>query len=86
MASRDITGTGRPFDGVISPATPFAAPPQYAFEHYHYTSTWNITDQSCTTFPVTFVDPDVDEKPTYEPRNEAEKRIWDGCKHACYCL
>ena len=26
-ASREMTGTGRPFDGVISPTSPFSAPP-----------------------------------------------------------
>lgn len=81
MATKKLTGTGRPFDGVISPATPFSAPPRYTFEHYHYTSTWNITDQSCTTFPVTFVDQDRDRKGEYEARNEAETRIWERCKY-----
>ena len=27
-ASREVTGTGRPFDGVISPTSPFSAPPK----------------------------------------------------------
>ncbi|WVW86757.1 hypothetical protein I302_108811 [Kwoniella bestiolae CBS 10118] len=78
LSSREVTGTGRPFDAVISPVTPHSACPKMAFnDHVAYTSMWNITDYSATTFPVDFVDPSVDAKITHEARNEVEKKIWD---------
>ncbi|WWC65718.1 uncharacterized protein I303_108340 [Kwoniella dejecticola CBS 10117] len=78
LSSKTVTGTGRPFDAIISPVTPFAACPKMAFGgHVTYTSMWNIVDYSATTFPVGFVDPSLDTKPAYESRNETEKGIWD---------
>ncbi|TYJ57847.1 hypothetical protein B9479_001457 [Cryptococcus floricola] len=78
LASKDVTGTGRPFDAVISPVTQHSACPKKAYgDHVTYTSMWNITDCSATTFPVGFVDSAVDKKEEYEPRNDVEKIIWD---------
>ncbi|WWC73537.1 uncharacterized protein I206_107509 [Kwoniella pini CBS 10737] len=78
LSSKSVTETGRPFDGIISPVTPFSACPKMAFGgHVAYTSMWNITDYSATTFPVSFVDPTVDLKTPYEARNEVEKEVWD---------
>lgn len=78
MASKELTSTGRPFDGVITPVSPFSAPPHYTFEHVTYTSIWNITDQPGAVFPVTRVTPN-DAKPevVHDLRNDVEKRIWD---------
>ncbi|WVQ66347.1 uncharacterized protein L199_004526 [Kwoniella botswanensis] len=78
LSSKEVTGTGRPFDAIISPVTPHSACPKMAFnDHVAYTSMWNITDYSATTFPVGSVDPSVDGKTVYETRNEVEKKIWD---------
>ncbi|WWD20157.1 hypothetical protein CI109_104633 [Kwoniella shandongensis] len=80
LKSKDVTGTGRPFDAVISPVTQHAACPKMAYnDHVAYTSIWNIMDYSATTFPVSQVDPkkDKDNKSAYEARNEVEKKIWD---------
>ncbi|WRT69538.1 uncharacterized protein IL334_006525 [Kwoniella shivajii] len=78
LSSKEVTGTGRPFDAIISPVTQHSACPKMAFnDHVAYTSMWNITDYSATTFPVSKVDPSIDSKPTYETRNEVEKKIWD---------
>ncbi|OWZ61424.1 hypothetical protein AYX15_06373 [Cryptococcus neoformans] len=78
LASKDVTGTGRPFDGLISPVSMHSACPKMAFnDHVTYTLMWNIMDYSATTFPVSFVDSQLDKKPAYEPRNETEKKIWD---------
>ncbi|KAK8849532.1 hypothetical protein IAR55_004866 [Kwoniella newhampshirensis] len=78
LQSKEVTGTGRPFDAIISPATPHSACPKMAFSnHVAYTSIWNIMDYSATIFPVSKVDPKVDAKTEYSPRNETEKKIWD---------
>lgn len=78
MASASLTGTGRPFDGVISPVTAYAACPHHTFEHVTYTSIWNITDQPGAVFPVTRVTTnDAKPEPTGEHRDDLEKRIWD---------
>lgn len=37
-------------------------------------------DYSATTFPVSFVDAQLDKKPAYEPRNEIEEKIWERCE------
>ncbi|TXT15767.1 hypothetical protein VHUM_00270 [Vanrija humicola] len=79
MASKSLTGTGRPFDGVITPVTAYSAPPHHTFEHVSYTSMWNITDQSSVVFPVGFATPN-DAKPSGgigEYRSDMEKRIWE---------
>ncbi|CAD6579277.1 MAG: hypothetical protein TREMPRED_002440 [Tremellales sp. Tagirdzhanova-0007] len=79
-ASVEVTGTGRPFDGVISPTSPFSAPPKYGTFQPSYTSIWSITDQPTCVFPVTTVDERADVKSesdlAREGRNDAEKAIW----------
>ncbi|OCF37149.1 amidase [Kwoniella heveanensis BCC8398] len=78
LSTKEITGTGRPFDALLSPVTAYSACPKYAFDfHVTYTSMWNITDYSCTTLPVTYVDPAKDVKGPFEGRSELEQRIWD---------
>lgn len=49
-------------------------------DHVAYTLMWNIMDYSATTFPVSFVDAQLDKKPAYEPRNEIEEKIWERCE------
>lgn len=78
MASTEEAGTGRPFDGVITPVTAYASCPHHSFEHVTYTSIWNITDQSSCVFPVTFVqETDVKDGAPDQWRNDVEQRIWD---------
>ena len=80
MATAKQTGTGRPIDGLLSPTTPWAASPKHGFEFYiPYTGTWNLTDQSATTFPAGISTlEDVNEG--YVGRNEIERKIWERCK------
>jgi amidase len=80
MATAQQTGTGRPIDGLLSPTTPWAASPKYGFEFYiPYTGTWNLTDQSATTFPAGISTlEDVDDG--YVGRNEIERKIWERCE------
>lgn len=77
-ATAELSGTGRPFDGVISPVTAYASCPRYTFAHVTYTSVWNITDQSSAVFPVTRVtETDVRPDNLGEYRNAEEKAVWD---------
>jgi len=59
------TGTGRPVDGIICPAAPYAAPPHGYNRYANYTTVWNVLDYTASVFPVTAVDPTIDVK---EPR------------------
>lgn len=77
MASKELTGTGRAFDGVISPVTAYSACPHHTFEHVTYTSIWNITDQAAAVFPVTRVTLNDIKETKREHRDDVEKRIWD---------
>lgn len=80
MATASRTGTGRPIDGLLSPTTPWAACPKYGFDFYiPYTSTWNLTDQSSTTFPAGFATLD-DVHDGYVGRNDKERNIWAKCE------
>jgi amidase len=77
-ATAELTGTGRPIDGLISPVTAYASCPRYTFAHVTYTSVWNITDQSSAVFPVTRVtEADVAPTDLGEFRNAEEKAVWD---------
>jgi len=60
------TGTGRPVDAIICPATPFVAPPHGHFSYGHYTTVWNALDYTASVFPVTTVDPVLDVKQSRE--------------------
>ena len=81
VATKELTGTGRPIDGLISPSTPWAACPKYGFDFYiPYTSTWNLTDQSASVFPSGHVSTLEDVAEGYVGRNEKEKAIWEKCE------
>jgi amidase len=78
MASAEVSGTGRPFDGVISPVTAYSACPHHSFEHVTYTSLWNITDQAAAVFPVTRVTADDAHPADFadrEHRDDIERRV-----------
>jgi amidase len=81
VATKERTGTGRPIDALISATTPWAAAPKYGFDFYiPYTSTWNLTDQSATTFPSGHVGELGDVEPGWVGRNDKEKAIWGRCE------
>lgn len=92
MESSSTTGTGKPFDAVISPTSPYSACPHGTFGWVAYTAMWNLCDQTSCVFPVTKVDPEIDVKEGYEGRNDIEKSIWERCKSSfrsvlgCYCF
>lgn len=78
-ASASKTSTGRPIDGIIMPATPFAGNPNGKFHDYvGYTSPFNLLDYSAGTFPVTRADKDVDsrEDGRLEFYSRTDEAVW----------
>jgi len=55
------TGTGRPVDAIISPATAYPAPPHGLNTDSFYTTIVNAMDYATCCFPVTTVDPELDQ-------------------------
>lgn len=54
QATREVSGTGRPFDGVIAPVAPYPAAKRYQFpiREGTYTFVWNLVDQTSLVFPA----------------------------------
>ncbi|KAI0322719.1 general amidase [Amylostereum chailletii] len=61
-ATSTSTSTGRPVDAIISPAAPYASAPHGKNSSAGYTMVWNGFDYTACTFPVTKVDPAIDQK------------------------
>ncbi|PLN81992.1 amidase [Aspergillus taichungensis] len=59
-STAELTGTGRPVDGVISPCAPHAAVLPLKYRHVGYTSIFNLLDYTSVVFPVTHADQTVD--------------------------
>lgn len=80
--TRKVSGTGRPFDGLISPVTAFPACPHYTFAYTGYCCLWNLADFSAVSFPAGNVKrADVkSEMLSGGFRNADEKSIWDHCE------
>ncbi|KAL1673882.1 amidase signature domain-containing protein [Schizophyllum commune] len=77
IATKELTGTGRPIDALLCPAAPSAAPPHAQFEYTGYTSFFNFVDLPAAIIPVTRVDPEVDaEDQEYTPKSELEARVY----------
>ncbi|KZT35454.1 amidase [Sistotremastrum suecicum HHB10207 ss-3] len=81
-ATVEITGTGRPVDGIISPPTPYGATPHGLNTDAFYTTLWNILDYATAGFPVTTVDPilDAQKPPPHEFYNHEDEAIYNLCK------
>jgi len=72
------TGTGRPIDAIICPASPYPAPPHGSNRNAWYTALWNALDYTVAVLPVTTVNPDLDiQHPPHEFRNYEDKWIYD---------
>lgn len=78
--SKEVTGTGRPWDGVIAPTLPNPAHTHYKAHYSGYTSLWNVADFTGVDFPAG-VSKSTDTKPAdFTPRNDTEKKAWDDCE------
>ncbi|KAK2743324.1 Acetamidase [Onygenales sp. PD_40] len=73
-STAQLTGTGRPIDGVFCPTAPFAASRQRNNFYVNYTSFVNVLDYSSIVIPVTLADKTVDVKePDFSPLSEEDK-------------
>lgn len=59
-STAELTGTGRPVDGLICPLAPHAAVIPTQFNYVGYTSFVNILDYTSVALPVTFADRSID--------------------------
>lgn len=72
------TSTGRPVDAIISPVAPFPPPPHGKYKVLEYTFVWNALDYPACVFPVTKVDPALDQpKPAHKFLSEADKTTYE---------
>ncbi|ERF71857.1 hypothetical protein EPUS_01772 [Endocarpon pusillum Z07020] len=78
-STTEFTGTGRPVDGVITAAAPFAAAPPLGYTYYGYTMFVNGLDYTSVVIPVTTVDKSLDVVDhSYQPLNDIDKTIQNG--------
>ncbi|ESK92480.1 general amidase [Moniliophthora roreri MCA 2997] len=72
------TGTGRPVDAIIGPATAYSAVPHGLNVDSFYTTMCNAMDYTTSAFPVTFVDAELDKDrhPPHEFYNYEDKAIY----------
>ncbi|KAF8591861.1 general amidase [Ramaria rubella] len=72
------TGTGRPVDAIISPTSPYAAPPHGMNSNADYTTIWNCLDYPSLVIPVTAVDSTLDSpKPAHNFLTEEDREIYE---------
>ena len=79
----NLTGTGRPVDGLLMPVAPFAAARRNRYIYYGYTTIINALDYTSCVVPVTNVDKDIDVvEHDFKPVDDLDKEIWEDCKSA----
>ncbi|KAH9935666.1 general amidase [Fomitopsis serialis] len=72
------TGTGRPVDAIICPASASVAAPHGQNQYTNYTTVWNTLDYAATVFPVTKVDARVDVKSPPHSFHSSIDKIYHG--------
>ncbi|KAH9991619.1 general amidase [Russula compacta] len=78
QSTKASTSTGRPVDAIISPVAPFPPPPHGKNSSAEYTFIWNALDYPACVFPVTHVDPVLDQpKPAHQFLSDADRRIYE---------
>ena len=71
-------------DVILCPACPGVAPSLDTSRYWGYVSQWNLLDYPALVFPVTTVDPALDERDEgYEPKNEQDRYNHELCKFYC---
>jgi amidase len=78
QSTESSTSTGRPVDAIISPVAPFPPPPHGKNSSAEYTCIWNALDYPACVFPVTEVDPVLDQpKPAHQFLSKADQRVYE---------
>jgi amidase len=80
-STAELTGTGRPVDGLICPCAPHAAVIPQKYRHVGYTEFVNLLDYTSVAFPVTRADKTIDvSQPRDEFLSEVDKLIYEDCE------
>lgn len=80
-STAEMTGTGRPIDGVICPCAPHAAVMPHKYAHVGYTAFVNLLDYTSVVFPVTHADKKVDlPQPKDDFLSEVDKIVHEQCE------
>jgi amidase len=86
-STADLTGTGRPVDGLFCPLAPHAAVIPTQYESVGYTGFVNVLDYTSLAIPVTFADKTVDVRPADGSADGLEYIKWDCELTPCFaCL
>lgn len=86
-STAELTGTGRPVDGVFCPAAPHAAVIPLKYAHVGYTSFLNTLDYTTVVIPVTRADKAVDVPYTGDQfLSDKDRTVQGECKRSIiYC-
>ncbi|KGO41171.1 Amidase, fungi [Penicillium expansum] len=76
-STAELTGTGRPVDGLFCPLAPHAAVIPNEFDDVGYTGFVNVLDYTSLAIPVTFADKKVDVRLANDSVNDSEGIQWD---------
>jgi amidase len=77
-STAELTGTGRPVDGVICPLAPYPAAMPEQYKYYGYSAFINGLDYTSVVVPVTEADKSVDKVVEgYKPMNDQDKTAYE---------
>ncbi|KAJ5383795.1 Amidase [Penicillium concentricum] len=76
-STAEVTGTGRPVDGLFCPLAPHAAVIPNEYKAVGYTGFVNLLDYTSLAIPVTFADKKVDVQSSDGSVNDSEDIEWD---------
>lgn len=80
-ATKEITGTGRPIDGIIAPLAPSPSSEPLRFRYYNYTTWVNVLDYPSCVIPVSTVDKNVDAPfNDFKPLSDVDAELIKDCK------
>lgn len=80
-STKDITGTGRPMDGIICPLAPSPSSEPLQFRYYNYTTWVNLLDYPSCVVPITYVDKKIDVPyENFKPLSEMDSELIQDCK------
>lgn len=79
-STAELTGTGRPVDGLFCPLAPHAAVIPKEYHYVGYTSFVNVLDYTSVAVPVTFADKNVDVRPADVSVAESAENVEWNCK------
>ncbi|KAJ5435080.1 Amidase [Penicillium cf. griseofulvum] len=76
-STAEVTGTGRPVDGLFCPLAPHAAVIPNEYKFVGYTAFVNLLDYTSLAIPVTFADKQVDVRSADRSADDSEHIQWD---------